>query len=154
VPPEVKEELGQAVAEQMRVWVAAVLVVVTTAVELARAIGESGWLIGLTVVGVGTSLSELAAAVAGAVRGEADIVLGNVAGSNLFNVLLILGTTAVSQPMGVPARRRSGGRARFCSRPTPGSARGRSSRRKGPTRHCNRYPGIATRPAVATPGDR
>jgi cation:H+ antiporter len=45
----------------------------------------------------------LAASVAGALRGEADIVLGNVAGSNLFNVLLILGATAVLQPMGVPA---------------------------------------------------
>lgn len=115
-PPEVKEELGRAAAEHMRVWVAVVLVVVglcglvggahlmvTAAVALARDLGVSEWLIGLTVVAVGTSLPELAAAVAGAVRGEADIVLGNVAGSNLFNVLLILGTTAVVQPMGVPA---------------------------------------------------
>jgi cation:H+ antiporter len=115
-PPVVKEELGLVAAEKMRVWVAAVLVVVglcglvggahlmvTAAVNLARALGVSEWLIGLTVVAVGTSLPEMAAAVAGAVRGEADIVLGNVAGSNLFNVLLILGATATAQPMGAPA---------------------------------------------------
>ena len=115
-PPEVKEEVGLVAAEKMPVWVAVVLVgvglaalvggahlMVTAAVNVARALGVSEWLIGLTVVAVGTSLPEMAAAVAGAVRGEADIVLGNVAGSNLFNVLLILGVTAAVQPMGVPA---------------------------------------------------
>ncbi|MBN9119745.1 MAG: sodium:calcium antiporter, partial [Planctomycetes bacterium] len=119
-PPEVKEELGSAVADKMRVWVAALLVVVglcglvggahlmvTAAVELARSLGVSEWLIGLTVVAVGTSLPEMAAAVAGAVRGEADIVLGNVAGSNLFNVLLILGATVVVRPMDVPVTART-----------------------------------------------
>lgn len=114
-PPEVKEEIGLAAYEKMRVWVAVLLVVVglcglvggahlmvTAAVNLARAVGVSEWLIGLTVVAIGTSLPEMAAAVAGAVRGEADIVLGNVAGSNLFNLLLILGATATIQPMAVP----------------------------------------------------
>lgn len=119
-PPEVKEELGLAVADKMRVWVAVLLVavglcglvggahlMVTAAVELARHLGVSEWMIGLTVVAVGTSLPELSVSVAGALRGEADIVLGNVAGSNLFNVLLILGATAVVQPMGVPATART-----------------------------------------------
>jgi cation:H+ antiporter len=119
-PPEVKEEIGLAAADKMRVWVAAVLVVVglcglvggahlmvTAAVELARALGVSEWLIGLTVVAVGTSLPELAAAVAGAVRGEADLVLGNVAGSNLFNIFLILGATVAVRPMDVPATART-----------------------------------------------
>lgn len=119
-PPEVKEELGLAVAEKMRVRVAALLVVaglcglvggahlmVESAVELARGAGVSEWLIGLTVVAVGTSLPEMAASVAGALRGEADIVLGNVAGSNLFNVLLILGMTVMVQPMDVPATARA-----------------------------------------------
>jgi cation:H+ antiporter len=114
-PPEVKEEFGLTAARKMPVWGACLLVLVglaglvggahlmvTAAVELARAAGVSEWLIGLTVVAVGTSLPELAAAVAGAIRGEADLVLGNIAGSNLFNVLLILGLTAVVQPMGVP----------------------------------------------------
>ncbi|QDU20838.1 calcium/sodium antiporter [Urbifossiella limnaea] len=115
-PPAVKAEIGQAVAGQLRVSVAAVLVVaglggliggahlmVTAAVELARGLGVSEWLIGLTVVAVGTSLPELAACIAGAIRGEADLVLGNVAGSNLFNILLILGTTALVRPVPVPA---------------------------------------------------
>lgn len=114
-PPEVKKEVGLVAAEKMRVWVAALLVVVglaalvggahlmvTAAVSMARQFGVSEWLIGLTVVAVGTSLPELAAAVAGALRGEADLVLGNIAGSNLFNVLLILGLTATVQPMAVP----------------------------------------------------
>jgi len=114
--PAVKAELGLAVAEKMRVWVAIVFVaiglvglvggahlMVTAAVELARGLGVSEWLIGLTVVAVGTSLPELAAAVVGALRGEADIVLGNIAGSNLFNVLLICGVTAVVRPLPVPA---------------------------------------------------
>lgn len=114
-PPEVKEEIGLSAASKMPVWVACVLVgvglvglvggahiMVGAAVELARAAGVSEWLIGLTVVAVGTSLPELAAAVAGAIRGEADLVLGNIAGSNLFNVLLILGLTAAVQPMTVP----------------------------------------------------
>lgn len=55
------------------------------------------------MIAIGTSLPELAAAVVGAIRGEADIVLGNVAGSNLFNILLILGATVLLQPMDVPA---------------------------------------------------
>jgi cation:H+ antiporter len=114
-PPEVKEEFGLAAAEKMRVWVAGVLVVVglvglvggahlmvESAVAIARDLGVSAWLIGLTVVAIGTSLPELAASVVGAWRGEADLVLGNVAGSNLFNILLILGATAVVQPVGVP----------------------------------------------------
>ena len=119
-PPAVKEELGAAVADKMRVWVAVLLVVVgmggliggahlmvTAAVNLARGLGVSEWLIGLTVVAVGTSLPELAAAVAGAIRGEADIVLGNVAGSNLFNVLLILGATVAVQALDVPVTART-----------------------------------------------
>ena len=114
-PPEVKQEVGLVAAEKMSMRTAVVLVVlglagliggahlmVESAVELARSLGVSEWLIGLTVVAVGTSLPELAASVAGAYRGEADIVLGNVAGSNLFNVLLILGVTAAVKPMGVP----------------------------------------------------
>lgn len=114
-PPEVKEEFGLVAAEKMRVWVASLLVVVGlgalvggahlmvgAAVAMARDLGVSEWLIGVTVVAVGTSLPELAASAAGAWRGEADLVLGNVAGSNLFNILLILGATAVVQPVGVP----------------------------------------------------
>jgi cation:H+ antiporter len=98
----------------MRVWIAALLVfvgmagliggahlMVTSAVEMAQSFGVSEWLIGLTIVAVGTSLPEIAATGAAAWRGEADIALGNVIGSNLFNILLILGTTVVVKPMSV-----------------------------------------------------
>ena len=111
-PPPVKEEIGKGAESKMRVWVAAVLVavglggliggadlMVVAAVEIATAFGVSPWLIGLTVVAVGTSLPELAATGAAAWRGEADIALGNVLGSNLFNILLVLGTTVVVSPM-------------------------------------------------------
>jgi cation:H+ antiporter len=116
-PPQVKEEVGKAADVHMRVWVACVLVVVglaalvggaqlmvNSAAAIARHLGVSEWLIGLTVVAVGTSLPEVAAAVAAAWRGEPDLVLGNVAGSNLFNILLILGTTVAVRPMGLSDR--------------------------------------------------
>jgi len=69
------------------------------AVTLARALGASERAIGLTVVAVGTSLPELAAALVAALRREGDILLGNVVGSNVFNVLGILGTVAVVRPL-------------------------------------------------------
>lgn len=61
------------------------------AVELARSMGVSELMIGLTVVAVGTSLPELAAAIQSARRGEAEFVLGNIIGSNLFNMLAVVG---------------------------------------------------------------
>ncbi|MCB1747747.1 MAG: calcium/sodium antiporter [Gammaproteobacteria bacterium] len=72
---------------------------VTAAVALATALGVSQAVIGLTVVAVGTSLPELAASIVAALRGQGDIALGNVIGSNLFNVLGILGVTAVVTPL-------------------------------------------------------
>jgi cation:H+ antiporter len=71
------------------------------AVEVARTLGVSELMIGLTVVAVGTSLPELASTIAAAARGQSDIALGNVIGSNIFNVLLILGTTAFVCPLRV-----------------------------------------------------
>jgi len=65
------------------------------AVGVAKALGMSDRLIGLTIVAVGTSLPELATAVIAAVRGHSDIAVGNVVGSNIFNVLLILGASGV-----------------------------------------------------------
>ncbi len=64
------------------------------AVDIARAFGVSEAVIGLTIVAIGTSLPELAASVTAARRGETEMALGNVMGSTLFNILLILGTTA------------------------------------------------------------
>ena len=58
--------------------------------------------VSLTVVAVGTSLPELATSVAAAFKGETDIALGNIIGSNLFNILAIMGTAAVIAPVSVP----------------------------------------------------
>lgn len=69
------------------------------AVQLARGLGVSEAVIGLTVVALGTSFPELAATVVAASRKEGDIALGNIIGSNLFNLLNILGTAALVQPL-------------------------------------------------------
>jgi len=69
------------------------------AVTLARWLGLSEAFIGLSVVAVGTSLPELATSVVAALRREADIAVGNVVGSNLFNLLAILGLSAVVRPL-------------------------------------------------------
>lgn len=74
---------------------------VTGAVGLAREAGIAERVIGLTVVAVGTSLPELASSLVAALRREGDIVLGNVVGSNIFNVLGILGVTALARPLPV-----------------------------------------------------
>ena len=66
---------------------------------IARRAGLSEFLIGLTVVGIGTSMPELAVSTVGALNGSADISIGNVVGSNIFNVLLILGVTAMIRPV-------------------------------------------------------
>ncbi|MCS6984695.1 MAG: calcium/sodium antiporter [Leptospiraceae bacterium] len=76
--------------------------VVDQAVELARKAGISETFIGFTAVAVGTSLPELATSVVAALRQQADIAVGNVIGSNIFNVFWILGITSVIQPLRVP----------------------------------------------------
>lgn len=70
---------------------------------LARRAGVSEGVIGLTVVAVGTSLPELATSVVAAYKRHADVALGNIIGSNIFNILAILGTTAVVKPLPIPA---------------------------------------------------
>lgn len=74
---------------------------VDAAVNLATLWGMSELMIGLTIVAIGTSLPELAASAMAAWRGHSDIALGNVVGSNLFNILLILGATAAIHPLPV-----------------------------------------------------
>lgn len=69
------------------------------AVEIARAIGVSDLLIGLTIVAVGTSLPELASSIAAARKGEDDLAFGNIIGSNLFNTLAVVGIAATITPM-------------------------------------------------------
>jgi cation:H+ antiporter len=69
------------------------------AVEIARALGVSDLLIGLTIVAVGTSLPELASSIAAARKGENDLAIGNIIGSNLFNTLLVVGIASTIAPM-------------------------------------------------------
>ena len=76
-------------------------VLVDGASSIARKAGISEFVIGLTIVGFGTSCPELVVSLTGAIEGNADISIGNVIGSNIFNVLLILGLTALFSPIEV-----------------------------------------------------
>lgn len=78
---------------------------VDAAVLIARAAGMSELIIGLTLVAAGTSLPEVATSLVAAVRGERDIAVGNVVGSNIFNLLAVLGGTAALSPAGIPVSR-------------------------------------------------
>ncbi|WP_378946772.1 calcium/sodium antiporter [Paracoccus sp. R86501] len=75
---------------------------VNGATQIAQEFGISDTVIGLTLVAIGTSLPELAASVAAALKGRADMALGNVVGSNIFNILAILGITSVVTPLQIP----------------------------------------------------
>jgi cation:H+ antiporter len=78
--------------------------IVEGAVQIAGALGISQVVIGLTVVAVGTSLPELATSLVAVLRSEADIAVGNVIGSNIFNVAAILGTASIVQPLAIPSQ--------------------------------------------------
>ncbi|MEW6487980.1 MAG: calcium/sodium antiporter [Thermodesulfobacteriota bacterium] len=111
--PGIQEEFAQALpAAPRRLWAEVLLVVaglgllvlggrflVSGAVTVARGLGLSEAFIGLTVVAVGTSLPELATSLVAALRGEADLAVGNVVGSNIFNVLGVAGLASVIHPM-------------------------------------------------------
>lgn len=71
------------------------------AVDIARAIGVSDAVIGLTLVAVGTSLPELATAIVAGLRHHSEVALGNVLGSNLFNILAVLGVMSIAVPFSV-----------------------------------------------------
>lgn len=75
---------------------------VTGAINLAEALGVSEAVIGVTIVAIGTSLPELVTSVVAARKGQADIALGNILGSNIFNILGILGATVLVRPLTVP----------------------------------------------------
>lgn len=72
---------------------------VDSSTEIARAFGISEAVIGLTIVAVGTSLPELATSVIAAIRKQTEIAVGNIVGSNIFNIFGILGTTALIAPI-------------------------------------------------------
>lgn len=75
---------------------------VGSATDIAEELGVSDLVIGLTVVAVGTSLPELATSLMAAIRGERDIAVGNVVGSNLFNLMSVLGLTGIVSPDPIP----------------------------------------------------
>lgn len=76
---------------------------VSGAIDLARMFSLSETIIGLTIVAVGTSLPELVTSVMASLRKQGDIAFGNIVGSNIYNILGILGVTAIVKPIAVPA---------------------------------------------------
>ncbi len=118
VEAEFKEELPE--TKDLGPWAAAGLVLfglgllilgsnlfVDGAVKLAEGWGVSQGVIGLTIVAVGTSLPELATSVMASAKGESDVAVGNVVGSNIFNILGILGLASLIQPMDATGIRHS-----------------------------------------------
>jgi cation:H+ antiporter len=76
-------------------------VTVAGAIDIAKTFGMSDRVVGLTIVAVGTSLPEIVASVISSLKGRDDVAVGNLIGSNLFNVLVILGITALVKPIGI-----------------------------------------------------
>ena len=75
---------------------------VSAAVDAAASLGVSELVVGLTIVAAGTSLPEVATSVLASIRGQRDIAVGNVVGSNLFNLLAVLGLGSLVAPAGIP----------------------------------------------------
>ncbi|MEW9918535.1 calcium/sodium antiporter [Marimonas sp. MJW-29] len=86
----------------LTIFAARLLVIGAT--DLARALEVSEAVIGLTIVAIGTSLPELVTSLIAARRGQSDLAFGNIIGSNIFNILGILGVTAIVAPLDIPAR--------------------------------------------------
>ena len=110
---EAAEEAAEMTKSPVLIWVNIVLglacivlggqLAVNGATGIARMFGLSETLIGLTIVAIGTSLPELVTSIVAARKGQNEIAMGNVIGSNLFNILLILGVSAVITPIPVQA---------------------------------------------------
>jgi len=109
---EFESELSEAKMSNSRAWLftifGLVVLIISSrflvwgAVELAHILGMSDLVIGLTIVAAGTSLPELASSIAAARKGEHDIALGNIVGSNLFNSLAVVGLAGLLKPLQVP----------------------------------------------------
>ena len=110
---EAAEEAAEMTKSPVMIWVNIVLglacivlggqLAVNGATGIARMFGLSETLIGLTIVAIGTSLPELVTSIVAARKGQNEIAMGNVIGSNLFNILFILGVSAVITPIPVQA---------------------------------------------------
>ena len=94
-----------AVVGGLAVLVAGSRFLVAGAVDIARSLGMSDLVVGLTIVAAGTSMPEVATSVIAGLRGQRDIAAGNVVGSNIFNILCVLGLTAVLAPAGIEVPR-------------------------------------------------
>ncbi len=113
VPPDVNVEPGHRLRELVRGSALVLLgivglaggghLIVGAAVAMATRFGVSETLIGLTLVAVGTSLPELATTVVAAVRRQDDLALGNIVGSNIFNILAVAGPVGLVRPLVLPA---------------------------------------------------
>lgn len=109
---EVQAELKEHAMSQFQAWIwliaGLVLLVISSrmlvwgAVSIARDLGVSDLAIGLTIVAIGTSLPELASSIMAARKGEHDLAVGNIIGSNLFNTLAVVGVAGVIHPMSIP----------------------------------------------------
>ncbi|WP_444995042.1 calcium/sodium antiporter [Aliikangiella sp. IMCC44359] len=110
------EELIEELPEQLPNWKAILWVIVglillqlsskllvTGATAIAHQFGVSDFLIGVTIVAVGTSLPELAASITGVLKGEHELAIGNVIGSNIFNLLAVLGVPSLITTINVPS---------------------------------------------------
>jgi cation:H+ antiporter len=108
--PARPQPLRRIVVPLLMVAVGSVILVVAArsivmgATQVAQSLGVSELLIGLSVLAVGTSLPELATTAVAALRRQADLAVGNIVGSNIFNLTLVLGGTALVRPLDVPAR--------------------------------------------------
>jgi cation:H+ antiporter len=112
---EYAQEYGDGRAKDARQWALNVVLLIVglgmlvlgadwlvdSASAIARALGISELVIGLTIVAAGTSAPEVATSAMAAVRGERDIAVGNAVGSNIFNILGVLGLTAILAPNGI-----------------------------------------------------
>ncbi|MEM1178329.1 MAG: calcium/sodium antiporter [Acidobacteriota bacterium] len=114
VDPDHQQEYAEEAIEDVPLWrsglgvfagilllVGGANMLVIGASDIAQQLGISERIIGLTLVAIGTSLPELAASLVAGRRGEVDMVMGNVVGSNIFNLLCILGITALIEPLAV-----------------------------------------------------
>jgi cation:H+ antiporter len=109
---EMFEEMEMERLKNISTWLAVIYVIgglvglviggrwiVNSATQIARALGVSDKMIGLTIVAAGTSIPELATSFVAAAKGNSEIALGNVIGSNIFNIFFILGISAVLNPV-------------------------------------------------------
>ncbi|AMW32138.1 cation:H+ antiporter [Fervidobacterium changbaicum] len=112
---EIFEEMEMAKLKNISTWLSVIYIIggliglsfggriiVSSATQIAKVFGVSDKLIGLTIVAAGTSIPEFATSLVAAIKGKNEIALGNVVGSNIFNIFFILGISAIINPLNYP----------------------------------------------------